>query len=653
MRHLIALLLAATTGYAAERFVATTGSDAAAGTIGAPFLTIQKGLAVSSAGDTVSIRGGTYNTNIDDTIHPMPSGTSWANPFTIQAYNGEAVILRIPSNAQDLHAVHHRFDSYVIYSGIYVDAQDGKYGFIFEDNSHHIRTTNCTIANVPRSHGWIWKAASSGGYEALNCTATNIAFNKQPTDNDLHGIYNQAPLGLVSNVTFIGSSGASWAIHNYGDERSQTNTYANIKVYGRWNGGAALFQAGSKHKLINLQAFDDGTNQFTGGVQVLSGDDIEIINSTIYNTGPIYIGPDAFRTIVDNNIVTGASLDPGIANFGQQTTIRNNLIYGNAGGGINFGSGSTSSGNLVGAGFDAAFTSTTWPFNFTLRTNSSALNAGRNTGYAYDYVGVVRPQGAAYDIGAYEKVSGDLPVVPTAGITTFSQYAYEEGSVDGTFTVHRDDTAGTLTVNYRVTGTAVNGTDYTTIATNIAFAAGQADTNIVINPTDDGTDEADKTIIIDLWPDAAYNLIGVTNATMTQIDNDVTVPPPPPPPPPIGDTNNTSGGGGPLPRRRASITFDTNSIVVAGLSSNDLAYSYNPTPAAIVYVDRYIVDTNRLVALEKTVAALRAEQATLRQQVARTDNLVLSLNYRQLDLHNDWTNTNAQLQLMRTALRIP
>ena len=40
--------------------------------------------------------------------------------------------------------------------------------------------------------------------------------------------------------------------------------------------------------------------------------------------------------------------------------------------------------------------------DFHLRFNSPAIDAGTNTGVATDYDGTARPQGAAYDIGAYE-----------------------------------------------------------------------------------------------------------------------------------------------------------------------------------------------------------------------------------------------------------
>jgi hypothetical protein len=56
----LTLLVAASAAKATDYYVATTGSDANAGTMAAPIATLQKGVSVAVAGDTVLIRGGTY-----------------------------------------------------------------------------------------------------------------------------------------------------------------------------------------------------------------------------------------------------------------------------------------------------------------------------------------------------------------------------------------------------------------------------------------------------------------------------------------------------------------------------------------------------------------------------------------------------------------
>ncbi|MHC4125938.1 MAG: fibronectin type III domain-containing protein, partial [Planctomycetota bacterium] len=70
-------------------YVSITGDDNDAGTIGAPFATVQKGVDMLSAGDTLYIRGGTYQEEVKLTCL---TGTA-ANPITITNYNNETVTL--------------------------------------------------------------------------------------------------------------------------------------------------------------------------------------------------------------------------------------------------------------------------------------------------------------------------------------------------------------------------------------------------------------------------------------------------------------------------------------------------------------------------------------------------------------------------------
>jgi len=79
---------------AATYYVATTGNDANPGTQAQPFRTIRKGLTVLRAGDTLYLRGGTYNEGINAQNQTIASGTSWENPVTIAGYPGEGATLR-------------------------------------------------------------------------------------------------------------------------------------------------------------------------------------------------------------------------------------------------------------------------------------------------------------------------------------------------------------------------------------------------------------------------------------------------------------------------------------------------------------------------------------------------------------------------------
>ena len=55
------VVAAATTTQAAERIVSLSGNDANAGTLAAPFRTINKASSIAQPGDVISVRGGVYN----------------------------------------------------------------------------------------------------------------------------------------------------------------------------------------------------------------------------------------------------------------------------------------------------------------------------------------------------------------------------------------------------------------------------------------------------------------------------------------------------------------------------------------------------------------------------------------------------------------
>jgi Right handed beta helix region len=72
-------------------YVAPTGSDSNAGSMAAPFATLQKANDTAAAGDTILMRAGTYNCTTQITL--SKSGTSDANRTKIWAYTGEVPVL--------------------------------------------------------------------------------------------------------------------------------------------------------------------------------------------------------------------------------------------------------------------------------------------------------------------------------------------------------------------------------------------------------------------------------------------------------------------------------------------------------------------------------------------------------------------------------
>src|SRR4051794_19851797 len=74
-----------------QRFVATNGSDGAAGTFGHPWRTVQHGLASLRAGDHLYVRGGVYIERIKSVN--LRQGTA-TDPILVSNYPGERATVK-------------------------------------------------------------------------------------------------------------------------------------------------------------------------------------------------------------------------------------------------------------------------------------------------------------------------------------------------------------------------------------------------------------------------------------------------------------------------------------------------------------------------------------------------------------------------------
>ena len=108
---LVALLtVAAGSARATEYYVATTGSDSAAGTMAAPWATLQKAATTAAAGDTVWIHGGTYKITTPASssagVNFTKSGTSDTNRIKYWAVPGELPVIRLLGTRHLDHRLH-------------------------------------------------------------------------------------------------------------------------------------------------------------------------------------------------------------------------------------------------------------------------------------------------------------------------------------------------------------------------------------------------------------------------------------------------------------------------------------------------------------------------------------------------------------------
>jgi hypothetical protein len=113
-------------------------------------------------------------------------------------------------------------------------------------------------------------------------------------------------------------------------------------------------------------------------------------------------------------------------------------------------------------------------------------------------------------------------VTPDVAVLATDSAAAEAGADTGTFTISRSgDTTGAITVNYSLTGTAGNASDYVLLTGMVVIPAAQASSTITVTPLNDTTPEDDETVILTVTSGTGYNVGTPAAATVTIDDNDL------------------------------------------------------------------------------------------------------------------------------------
>jgi hypothetical protein len=116
----------------------------------------------------------------------------------------------------------------------------------------------------------------------------------------------------------------------------------------------------------------------------------------------------------------------------------------------------------------------------------------------------------------------DAPSQPAVSVTATGPSVPENGTDSGEFAFSRiGPTQNDLMVYYSVSGTAIPGTDYTTLAGAVLIPAGQSTAKVQFQPIDDKNVEPDETVVVNITPNGAYT-ISASTAQVTIIDDDIT-----------------------------------------------------------------------------------------------------------------------------------
>jgi len=379
----------------ATHYVATTGSDSSPGTNSHPWRTVAYAVDKMVPGDTTFVRGGVYKERL---IRFGRSGTSPA-PIKLLNAPGQSPIIECQDGGP------------IIPTDRYPRPK----------NAYMILLQNYSGSN--KAIGWI----TIEGFEIRNCYYGIKFYNAHDLTIRHNWIHDGFPASAI-----LGVGGRRVLI-----EGNTINHNAYVKGS---TGGYGLYANGSKYLVINNIFFDNsgyaiqinGSNSAVydpakyAGPEFAESVDWIMANNTfayqMYKPAIVVWGGKCHNARIENNIfyencVRCLTSDAQGIHFVSSTstgiTIKNNLAFSSGSGGIKFlGSGAdewvhyTQSGNIVNTAnpkfVNAPATLPDQP-NFSLTSGSPAIDKGLSLAEittAFD--GTSRPQGRAYDIGAYE-----------------------------------------------------------------------------------------------------------------------------------------------------------------------------------------------------------------------------------------------------------
>ena len=213
-----------------------------------------------------------------------------------------------------------------------------------------------------------------------------------------HGIYLECDNELVDRSEIYNNAG--YGVHIWEDDPTNV-TIRNSRVYGHDGAAGILIASGTGNNVYNNVVYGN-----SWGISIFYGGGGAVYNNTVYsNSHGIYVCCNAQTSTIDNNIVYNNS---GYGLYVEDTsvgvmTMRNNISSRNAGGNFRDNSGrAVLIGNFIGDQYDPRFANAA-ANDFRLLAGSHAIDTGRvMTGLATDCLGIARPRGAGFDIGAYE-----------------------------------------------------------------------------------------------------------------------------------------------------------------------------------------------------------------------------------------------------------
>jgi hypothetical protein len=455
-------------------FVAPGGLDTNAGSFTAPWATVKHAKNSAQAGDVIYLRNGVNETGLDASSASLAVGKSGSSglPIALVAYPGATATIG-SATGQPYGIRTTAAASYWVLAGI---SLRGSFSALTVTNSSNWRVIGSDIS-CPNGSG-------TGACLAFSA-ATNISLYR----NRIHdnGSTTSASVKLYQAIQFdSGSNGIDFGWNEIANTRScralqffsDTTPLFNLTVRNnlihdsRCDGinFATIDPAQGAVKAYNNVIYRAGTGPAPGGVEGnyacinVGGSGsaaVQITGNTLYDCGRRANADSgaisaSVPVVLTNNIVdaiAGESYtapNSSLANFSG----KNNLF---------FGDGATPVFSTTSLNADPKFVDVT-NSNFQIQQGSPAVDAGANDGISRDIMQTPRPQGVAYDIGAYEFIGTGTQPPPTQGTLSLSPQSLAFGSVligtsaKQTVTLSNNSPAALTVTSVGITGTGFSQT---------------------------------------------------------------------------------------------------------------------------------------------------------------------------------------------------
>lgn len=400
----IASFLVSTTAVAETRHVATTGDDAATGTLTAPWRTIQRAADTVVPGDVVVIHAGSY-----PGFRVTARGSETA-PIT---FRGDGDVRILGASTANRDAVLVEGGAWIQIEGLHVSGAT-RAGISALDCEHVTVRNNRVDANGR------WGVFSSF------CDDLVVEDNEVSRSGSEHGVYasNSADRPVIRRNRIWGN--AMCGVHmngdiNFGGDGVISNAIveANVITDNGRNGGSAINGDGITNAVIRNNVLD---GNHASGVSLykidggLPSTGNQVINNTVRMAADarwaVNIQDGSTGNILRNNVLIHPArgvFDVCATCVAGMVSDRNAIDGRFSVGGtvVDLAGWRTRTGNDA-SSFTAAdaqlFTAAN---DLTLRAGSPAIDAALPDGAPpADLLGTLRPQGGAIDIGAYEHCDG-------------------------------------------------------------------------------------------------------------------------------------------------------------------------------------------------------------------------------------------------------